>query len=92
MESIVGRTTLMVNSCNNISALRQVPIHPEAVKSQWKQADLISRLYGAYQSIASGMSLVQVYGHHNNGNPVSTLTPLAYLNVRLDALAEHIMA
>ena len=32
MESILGRTTLVVNSCDNISALKQAMIHPEAVK------------------------------------------------------------
>ena len=37
------------------------------------------------------MSLVHVYGHQNSRRLVSTLMPLAYLNVRLDILAEHIM-
>ena len=40
----------------------------------------------------SSMSLVNVHGHHNTGRPESTITQLAYLNVRLDALVEHIMA
>ena len=40
----------------------------------------------------SGMTLVQVYGHQNRGIRASTLTPLEYLNVRLDSLAENIMA
>ena len=39
-----------------------------------------------------GMSLVHVYGHQNNGRPALTLTLLASINVRLDALAEHIMS
>ena len=38
------------------------------------------------------MTLVQVYGHQNRGIRASTLTPLEYLNVRLDSLAENIMA
>ena len=41
MECIVGRTTLVVNSCNNISAVRLATIHPEAVKLRWKHVDLI---------------------------------------------------
>ena len=44
MVSIFCSTTLVVNSCDNISALRKASIHLEAVKSRWKQADLISRL------------------------------------------------
>ena len=31
MKSILGSTTLVVNRCYNISALRQAKIHPEAV-------------------------------------------------------------
>ena len=92
MESILGSTTLMVNRCDNISALRLAPIHPEAVKSWWKQADLISCLSSAYPYIESVMPLLHVYRHHNSVNPESTLTPLSYLNVRLDALSENIMA
>ena len=38
------------------------------------------------------MLLVHVYGHHNSGKLVSTLTPLASLNIQLDTLEEHIMA
>ena len=38
------------------------------------------------------MSLVQFHGHHNRGRPASTLTSLKYLNVRLDAQSEHIIA
>ena len=79
MEFILVSTTLVVNSCDNISALRQAFIHPEAVTSQWKQADLISRLYDVYHLIGSGMSLVHVYGHNNSGKSESTLTPLASL-------------
>ena len=41
--------------------------------------------------MASGMSLVHVHGHQNSGRLASTLTPLSSLNVRLDALAKHIM-
>ena len=48
IESIVGSTTLVVNICDNLSALRQETIHPEAVKSILKQVDLISCLYGVY--------------------------------------------
>ena len=42
--------------------------------------------------MGSVISLVHVYGHQNRGRPASTLTPLAFLNLRLDALSEHIMA
>ena len=45
-----------------------------------------------YQSMDTGISLVHVIGHQNNRRPTTTLTPLAALNVRMDALAEHIMA
>ena len=31
MDCIAGSTTLVVNCCDNISALRQAIIHPEAV-------------------------------------------------------------
>ena len=82
----------MVKSCNNISALRQAIIHPEAVELRRKQVDIISRMSNVYRSMYSGISLVQVHGHQNRGSLASTLTPLAYLNVILDALAEHIMA
>ena len=92
MEPILGSTTLVVNRYNNISALRKATIHPEAVKFISKQVYLISHLSDVYQSIDSGVSLVHIYVHHNSGKTVSTLTPLAYLNVRLNALAEHIMA
>ena len=92
MVSILGSTTLVVNICDNISALRQATVHPEVVKSIWKQVDIISRLSDVYQSMKSGMYLVQVYEHQNSGRPVSTLTPLEYINIRMDSLAEHIMA
>ena len=92
MQSILGITPHVVNSCNYISALRQAKIHPEAVKSRWKQVDLISRLSDVYQSMYSSMSLVHIYGHHNSGIPSSTLTALASINVRIDALLERIMA
>ena len=36
MESILGSTSPMFNTCDNISDLRQVSIHPESVKSRWK--------------------------------------------------------
>ena len=92
IEYILGSTTLVVNSCNNISALRRAIIHQEAVQPRLKQVDLISCLSDVYQSIDSGMYLVHVYVHHNSGKTVSILTLLASLNVRMDALAEHIMA
>ena len=38
------------------------------------------------------MSLVHVYRHQNSGMLESALTPLASLNMRLDAQAEHMMA
>ena len=91
MEYVLGSTTLMFNSCNNMSALRRASIHSESVKPQWKQSDFISCLSDAYQSINSGVSLVQMYGHQNSGNPASTLTPLASLNVILDKVEEHFM-
>ena len=81
----------MFNSCNNISALRRASIHQVAVKYRCKQEDPISRLSDAFELIDSGMSLVHVYGHHNSSSSDSTSTPLAYLNVILDALAEYIM-
>ena len=87
IESIVSITTPVVNSCDNISALKRATIHPEAVKSRWKQVDLISSIYDVYHSMGSGISLVHIPGHQNSGRPVSTLTPLAYLNIILDALA-----
>ena len=92
MESVLVTTTLMVNSCDNISALRRATIRLEEVKPRWKQVDLISSLSDVYQSMYSGMYLVFVYGHYNRRRPESTLTPLASLNLRMDALAEHIMA
>ena len=76
MESMLGSTTLMVNSRNNISAPRRASIHPEAVKLLWKQVDLISCLSDAFNSIDLGMSLVHVYGHHNSDNLASTLMPI----------------
>ena len=92
MESISVSTTLVVNSCDNISYLIQASTHPEVVTSQWKQAHLISSLSETYHSIESVMYMSHVYGHRNSGRLVLTLTPLASLNVQLDALAEHIMA
>ena len=49
MEFILGITTLLLNSCDNIITLRQVTIRWEAVKLRWKQVDLLSRLSGIYQ-------------------------------------------
>ena len=92
MDSKLGSTSIVVNSCENISALRRAPIQPEAVKLTWKKSDLISFLSDIYQSIDSRMLLVHIYGHHSSGKLASTLTPLSSLNVRLGALAEHIMA
>ena len=92
MESILGSTALVVNICGNISSLRRASIHPEAVTSLWKQADLISHLSDVYHSIVSGMQLVHFYKHQNSGMSASTLMPLASLNVKLYALAEQIMA
>ena len=66
MECIVGRTTLVVNSCNNINTIRRATIHPEAVTLRRKQVDLISRLSDAYQSINSGMSMLHVHRHHDS--------------------------
>ena len=91
MESILGITTLIVNTCDNTSTLRLATIHPEAVKSRWKQVDLILLLSDVYQSIDSSMSLIHINRHQNSGKMVSTLTSLASLNVIMDALAEHIM-
>ena len=84
IESIMGIAPLVVDSYDNISALRQSLIHPESVTSWWKQA--------VYHSIESGISLVHVYGHQNSGKSYSTLTMLSSLDVRLDALSEYIMA
>ena len=92
IKSILGSTTLMVNSCDNISTLRQASIHPEAVTSWWKQTDLISRLYDVYHSIEYGMLLVHIYGHQDSGKLVPNLTPLAYLKIQLNALVTQIMA
>ena len=92
IDSVMGSTPLMVDICDNISALIRASIHPESVKLLWKQADLISRLSDVYNSINPHMLLVHVYGHHNSGKPAPTLTTVAYLNVRLEALAEFIMA
>ena len=87
----MGSTALVVNICDNIISLRQESIHPELVTSLWNQEDFISRLSDIYHSIESGMLLVHVYGHQNSGNPASTLMPLAYFNIPLDSLAEHIL-
>ena len=91
MDSILVSTTLVANICDNIISLRQASRHPEAVTPRWIQAYLISGLSDVYHTIDSGMSLVHVHGHQNIGKLASTLTPLASLNVRLDALVEHIM-
>ena len=91
MESILGGP-LVINSCDKISILRQASIYPEAVKSIWKQLDLISRIFDVYNSMESGMSLVHIHEHQNNGRLDSNLTPLAPLNVRMDPLVEQIMA
>ena len=91
MESILGSTTVVVNSYVNISSLIRASIHPEAVTSRRKQANLIYNLSDVYHSIESGMTLVHVYRHHNRGKPVSNLTSLASINIRLDAIAENIM-
>ena len=71
----------MVDSCENISDIRQALIHSESVTSLRNQADLISRLYDVYHLIDSGMLLVHVYVHHNSQILALTLTPLAYLSV-----------
>ena len=92
IESILRSTTLVVDSCDNISALRWASIHPEEVKSQCKQADIISCLSNVYHSIDFEIPLVHVYGHHNSGKLVSIVTPLESLNVWLDTLAEHIIS
>ena len=63
-----------------------------AVKSRWKQVDLISRLSDFCHLIDSDMSLVHVHGHQNSGRPASTLTPLAYLNIQMDAISEQIIS
>ena len=91
IESIMGSTRLMVDSCDNISSLRRALIQPESVTWKWKQEDPISHMSDVYHSIDSGMQLVHVYGHHNIGKPASTLTTVSSLNVLLDALAEFIM-
>ena len=44
MDSVLGSTTLVVNSCDNISNTRRASIHPEVVTPQQKQEDLIYRL------------------------------------------------
>ena len=76
MESILGSNTLVVNSCDNIRYPRRASIHPEELKSRRKQADLISCLSDAFNSVDSGMVLVHVYRHHNNDKMASTSTPL----------------
>ena len=91
IESILSINTLLFNSCDNIISLRRASIHPEAVTPRWKKSDPIYRLYDVYQSIESSMLLVHVYGNHNSGNLASTLTSLSSLEIRLDALSEHIM-
>ena len=92
MESILDSSTLAVNSCDSISALRRETIQPEAVKNIWKQVYFISHLSDVFQSMDSGISLVHVYRHQNNGILASNLTSLAYLSVILYTRAEHIMA
>ena len=83
---------LIVDSCDDISALRRASIHPESVTSRWKQADRISCLSDVYHLIDTGMLLVHVYGHQNRGKTDSTLHPVVSLNVRLDVLVEFIIA
>ena len=92
IKSIAGSTTLVVNRCDNIRALRRATIQPEGVKLRWKQIDLISHLSDVYQSMDSIMSLVHIHGHQNIGRPASTLMVLGSLNVLLDELSEQIMA
>ena len=92
MDSILGSTTPMVNRCDSISDLKQAKTYSEAVKLRWKQIDLISRMYHVYRSIYPVMPLLHVCKHQSIRRPESTLTPLSYLNVRLDALAENIIA
>ena len=58
MDSILGSTALVINICDNLSALGQASIHPEALIPQWKQAYPISRLSDVYHSIDSGILLV----------------------------------
>ena len=91
MAYIFGSITLVVDRCDNISALRRETIHPEAVKSSQKRVYLISCLYAVYQWMDYRIYLVHVYGHQNTGRLASIFTPLASLNVTLDALAENIM-
>ena len=91
MEPILGSTTLVVNRRDHISTLRQAPVYPKAVKLRWKQADIIYRLSNAFQSIDSGMLLVQIYGQQDGGKLASTLMPIVYLNVRVDTQEENIM-
>ena len=92
MEPILGSTTIMVNSCDNIIPLRRASIHPEAVTSWWKKTDLIYGLSDVYHSIESVLLLINFYRHQNSGNPESTLTPILSLNVWLEAVPENIMA
>ena len=91
IESIMGSTSPVFDRYETISALRRAWIHLESVTLLCKQADLISCLFDVYHSIESRMALVHVYGHHNSWILASTLTPLASLNVQLDALEEYII-
>ena len=78
----MGSTPLVVNICDNISALRRALIHPESVTLQWKQAYCIYVRSDVYHSIYYGISLVHAYGPQNSGRLASKLTPLSSLNVR----------
>ena len=86
IDSIMGSTSLVVYSCDNIRNLIQALIHPESVTSQRKQVDIIYRLSGVYHAIDSCILLVHVYGHQNSRSSASTLTTLEYLNIWLDTL------
>ena len=92
VDSIMRSTPLVVDSCDNVRALKRYSIHTESVTLRWKQADIISCMSDVHHSIDSAMSLVHVYGHHNSQLSASILMPLASLNVRLGALAQYIMA
>ena len=61
IESIIGSTSLVVNRCDNISAIRLSLMHPESVTLRWKQADLIFHLLDVYHSNEFGMLLVHIY-------------------------------
>ena len=87
IDSIMGSTLLVVDICDNMSALRKYLVHPESVTLWQKQEDIISHLSDVYQSIESGIFLVHVYEHNNSWSLASNFLPLAYINVQLDPLA-----